>query len=83
VSAITFELCGGEAVRTNLLLGVFREDEKMSSEQAIRDVAEYNKLPSTPEKDEIDRMILNDEIGHFDFYCKAREYLQKVKQDTA
>lgn len=50
----------------------------MSSEQALKDVAEYNKLPNTPEKEEIDRQFLNDEIGCMDFYIKARGYLAKV-----
>lgn len=52
----------------------------MSSEQALKDIVEYNKLPKTEEKDEIDRQFLSDEIGHFDFYSKAKAYLMKVKE---
>ena len=50
----------------------------MSSEQSLKDVVKYNELPNTPEKEEIDRQFLNDEIGCLDFYSKVREYLYIV-----
>lgn len=51
----------------------------MSSEQALKIVVEYNKLPETEEKQEIDRQYLNDEINSFEFFCLAEKYLQKSK----
>ena len=53
----------------------------MSIKQEVEDVIEYNKLPKTEEKAEIDRQYLNDEIGHFDFYCKVKAYLERYKND--
>lgn len=51
----------------------------MSSESSLRDIIEYNKLPKTPEKDEIDKKFLRDEIGSFDFYLQASAYLKKTR----
>lgn len=47
----------------------------MSSEQALKDVIEFIKLPDTPEQKEIIRKYLADEIGHLEFYSMALEYL--------
>ena len=52
----------------------------MSTEQSLKDIVEHNKLPTTPEKAEINRQFMSDEISRFDFYCLASEYLRKVKQ---
>jgi hypothetical protein len=51
----------------------------MSSREALSDIKEYDKLPKTEEKNRIDRMFIQDEISCFDFYCRARAYLKKVK----
>ena len=55
----------------------------MIDKRALKTVVEYNKLPKTKEKDEIDRQFLSDEIGHYEFFCLANSYLEKVKQETA
>lgn len=47
--------------------------------EVLDDVRAFDALPSTPEKDEIKRKYLEDEIGNFDFYHLARTYLAKQK----
>ena len=49
------------------------------SEETLKIVAEFTKLPSTPEKELINQQYLNDEIGMFDFFSKAKAYLEKQK----
>ena len=51
----------------------------MSSKQALKDIVEYSNLPKTTEKDVIDKMYLNDEIGPLEFHGMATEYLEKTK----
>lgn len=49
------------------------------SEETLKIVAEFTRLPSTPEKELINQQYLNDEIGMFDFFSKAKAYLEKQK----
>jgi hypothetical protein len=50
----------------------------MSSEAALTSVVAFDKLPSTPEKEEIKRQYLADEIGSYEFFCLADRYLEKT-----
>lgn len=52
----------------------------MSSEQSLKTVSAFNKLPNTPEKEEIERQYLEDEIGNFEFFSMANAYLSKVTE---
>ena len=52
----------------------------MSSEHSLKTVVAFDKLPSTPEKDEIKRQYLHDEIGAFEFYQKASAYIDKQSE---
>ena len=52
----------------------------MSSKQALNDILEYNNLPETPEKGEINARYLNGEIDSLEFYSNVREYLTKHKE---
>lgn len=49
----------------------------MSNQQSLEIIAKYNKLPETPEKAEIDRKFISNEIGHFEFFQLASRYLEK------
>jgi hypothetical protein len=50
----------------------------MSSEHVFKTIVYYSKLPNTPEKAEIDRQYLNDEIGRFELYQKAVAYIESL-----
>ena len=54
----------------------------MSSEQALKTAVEYDKLPMTEEKEEINRQYLNDEIGNLEFFSLASRYLDKVNAEA-
>ena len=54
----------------------------MSSEQALKIISEYSRLPTTDEKVEISQKYLNDEIGEFEFFTLANSYLEKVKNQA-
>lgn len=51
----------------------------MSSEQSLKVVVAYNKLPQTEEKKEIDRKFLASEISSYEFFCLASKYLDKTR----
>ena len=53
------------------------------SPESLKDLKEYNKLPRTAEKKEIDRQFLEDEIGSLEFYSKVREYMQNINEGSA
>jgi hypothetical protein len=45
------------------------------NKETLKIVSDFNALPDTPEKLKINNAYLNDEIGSFDFFSQAREYL--------
>ena len=45
------------------------------SEETVKVVFAFDKMPQTPEKDEIGRQYLDDEIGHIEFTGLARDYI--------
>lgn len=54
----------------------------MSNQKAIQLVAAFNSLESTPEKDDISRRFLLDEIGPLEFYQLASRYIDKVREQV-
>lgn len=50
------------------------------NEQVLKTISAFQELPETAEKEEIKRKYLGDEIGAFDFYSLASEYLDKVEK---
>ena len=54
----------------------------MSSEKALSVVVRFDKLPETIEKAEISHKYLSNEIGNFEFFCLAEEYLYRVETPT-
>lgn len=53
----------------------------MSNEATLKTIVAFDKMPSTPEKDRICRLYLDDEIGSFELYSLARDYLTKAQQE--
>lgn len=51
----------------------------MSSEQALKTVVEFSKLPETEEKKAIDDRFLSSEISNYEFFCQASRYIEKIK----
>lgn len=51
--------------------------------EVLDDIKAFDALPSTPDKDEIKRQYLEDEIGNFDFYQKARQHLETANKDRS
>lgn len=51
--------------------------------EVLDDIRSFDALPSSTEKDEIKRQYLENEIGNFDFYQKARQYLESVNKDRS
>lgn len=49
---------------------------KMMNEQNLKIVSDFQSAPSTPEKEEIAKQYLNDEISNFDFISMAKDYLE-------
>ena len=50
------------------------------SPEVLANIREYSELPETPEKNDIDRKYLNDEINDFTFYATAMDYMRRVKE---
>ena len=50
-----------------------------NTDQSLKVILDYTGLPVTDEKEEINRQYLEDELSSFDFYIKAEEYLNRVK----
>lgn len=48
------------------------------NKEVLRDISQFESLPSTPEKEAIRRKYLNDEIGAFDFYSEVSRYLKNT-----
>ena len=53
----------------------------MINEYSVRIICDYSRLPATKEKEILDNKFKNDELSTFDFYCKAKEYLDKVSNN--
>tara|TARA_R110000782_G_scaffold10750_11_gene33289 strand:- start:40 stop:216 length:177 start_codon:yes stop_codon:yes gene_type:complete len=53
-----------------------------NTDQSLKVILEFTGLPLTDEKEEINRQYLEDELSSFDFYIKAEEYLNRVKDLT-
>tara|TARA_R110000851_G_scaffold75539_1_gene166535 strand:+ start:19 stop:189 length:171 start_codon:yes stop_codon:yes gene_type:complete len=51
------------------------------SEYNVRVICDYSRLPNTKEKEKLDNKFKNDELSTFDFYVKAKKYLEKHKQN--
>lgn len=47
----------------------------LSSEYAWKIVCDFSKFPTSPEKEEISRKYLSDEISHFDFVNLAKQHM--------
>lgn len=45
----------------------------------LDDLRAFEAMPSTPEKDEIKRQFLAEEIGNFDFYSKVWAYMNSKR----
>lgn len=54
----------------------------MSSEHALKTVVAFNKMPKTPETEEIKRQYLVNEIGSYEFYEKASKYLKEQDSEV-
>lgn len=52
----------------------------MSNKETVKVISEFSQLPDTEEKLKISNAYLNDEIGCFDFYSRAKAYLEATKQ---
>ena len=48
------------------------------SPYAMSIVSSFEKLPSTPEKEEIARKYVEDEVGIFEFLSLANDYCKKI-----
>jgi len=49
------------------------------NEQTLKTIKEYDALPWTAEKAQIDSDYLNDEIGSLEFFSQANGYIRKIK----
>lgn len=51
------------------------------SEWSLQTVIEFSNMPSTPEKEELSKAYLSDEISHYDFVIAAKRYIEKHKEN--
>ncbi len=55
----------------------------MMSEENMKLVGNFNRMPPTPEKQDIQRRYINDEICVIDFLAEAEKYITKERPDNA
>ena len=48
--------------------------------ETLKAIKDYESLPWTPEKAQIDSDYLNDEIGSLEFFSQANEYLENNRK---
>ena len=48
------------------------------SKEVLDDLHKFNDLPDTEEKHDINQKYLNDEIGNFEFYELAMDYMRNL-----